>query len=141
MGTQSNQMRFINHSIQFAANEVLKQSQAIHPGEIEPIILQIRKEFNTINGGNVAMNKTETTSMAGNYKELFTNTNGVTKKAIEMTPNGTVEYYYTIHNKSFLSSYIKAVIENRFYFHEDQLIRWIDANRTTIDYDAGLVEQ
>ena len=84
------------------------------------------------------MNKTETTSMAGNYKELFTNADGVTKKAIEMTPNGTVEYYYDDSQQIIFIFLYKGSIENRFYFHEDQLIRWIDANKTTIDYNAGL---
>ncbi|MFK2826010.1 hypothetical protein QYG89_10080 [Bacillus sp. B190/17] len=114
-----------------------EETTTVHPGEVEPIIKNIRAEYNAINSQISSMTKRDTLSMEGHKKQVFRNSRGIIKKVIEITPEGSMEYYYDDTETLFFIFFYKGRIENRFYFYQNQMIRWIDPSRAIIDYDQG----
>ena len=124
---------YSNLSVYSASSPVVQEEILNHPGEIEPIVLQIRKEYHTINEQISSMKKEE----VGKGKIAYLNEQGIVRKIEENTIEGSVEYYFDSNQDLFFIFQHKGSVEHRFYFAEDQLIRWIPPSKITIDYDAG----
>lgn len=101
--------------------------------DISHIIEDIREEFNQINHhieSYKLIEKNEGTS-------FFIDDNVISKplrKAIEKISGETYEYYYLTNKELFFAFFVDhAGNEHRFYFHEGQLVRWIQPDQTVID--------
>jgi hypothetical protein len=124
---------YSNLSIYSAGSPVVQKEILKHPGEIEPIVLKIRKEYHTINDQISSMKKEE----VGKGKIAYLNGQGIVRKIVEDTTEGSVEYYFDRNQDLFFIFQYNGSVEHRFYFAEDQMVRWIPPSKITIDFDAG----
>ncbi|QUW21291.1 hypothetical protein JSQ81_15990 [Sporosarcina sp. Marseille-Q4063] len=124
---------YSNLSVYSADPPVVQKEIQSHPGEIEPIVLQIRKEYHTVNEQVSSMKQ----EGLGKGKIAYLNEQGIIRKVIENTTEGSVEYYFDRNQDLFFIFQHKGSVEHRFYFAEDQMIRWIPPSKITIDYDEG----
>lgn len=113
------------------ANSV-SNSTTLDPGvDVESIVKGIRKEYNKINGEINQYTKT----LVDKDTTIFTNQNQVMKKRIVKSLNAEF-YYWDDGSIFFIFSTTNG--ENRFYFHDNQLIRWINPRKSTINLKEGL---
>ena len=126
-------LEYSNQSIYSADLSALQEEQPQYLGNIEPIILDIRKEYYAINEQLPTMKKEEISA----DKIAYRNGQGVVRKVVEKTSEGSAEYYYDGNRNLFFVFQHKGTTEHRFYFDEDQMIRWINPKKVTIDHDAG----
>jgi len=124
---------YSNVSVYSAKSPVAQKEILNHQGEIEPIVLEIRKEYLAINEQISSLKKEE----LGKDKIAYLNGEGIVRKIVEKSTDGSAEYYFDENQDLFFIFQQRDSVENRFYFKENQMIRWILPSKITIDYDAG----
>ncbi|RFU60800.1 hypothetical protein [Peribacillus glennii] len=98
------------------------------------VIKNIQAEYNQINSPSSSFIK----EVKAN-KTFFYNDNKSLQKVVEKLNSHTYEYYFTKNGELFFVYWIDpSKNENRFYFHEGKMIRWIQPDKTVIDQKEGI---
>ncbi|MCP8971041.1 TcaA second domain-containing protein [Ectobacillus ponti] len=103
----------------------------IRNAEVEPLVLKIRAEYNAINSGLASLKKE---NMAGGVR--YVDENGMTRKKVLSRADGETEFYYWADGTVFFAFHSHGGEENRYYFYENGLIRWI-AQKAVINAEEG----
>jgi uncharacterized membrane protein YvbJ len=121
-----------------APSEVVSTEEDLSSLDVEAAVKEIRKEYNIINKEqkNYKVDKKSDSFID------YINDNGFIKKAVKKDNGLTTEYYFWDDGSLFFIFTTTAKpLENRYYFKNNQMIRWIDSNRNTIDINSSKVNQ
>ncbi|MEH7075967.1 zinc ribbon domain-containing protein [Neobacillus drentensis] len=120
------------------ASDVSPDKEDLSSLNVEAEVKEIRSEYNKINKmqKNYNLNK-----YGDNYFE-YINDYGIIKKIVKKDNGLTTEYYFWDDGSLFfILTTTGRPLENRYYFKNNQMIRWIDSNKRTININTSKVNQ
>lgn len=98
--------------------------------DVKSTVKDIRAEYDKINSEQ----KTYKIDKKSDNFIDYINYNGIIKKSVKKENGLTTEYYFWDSGSLFFIFTTTAKpLENRYYFKNNQMIRWIDSNKRTID--------
>jgi len=122
-----------NDSVEPQNNEgsLPEETESLPEGfDLESEVLSIRAKYNATESGNFAVS----TDTATGVKEYTDSNGGIVKITVPKDKNfAYARNYYFEKGKLYFAFVFDKTIENRFYFCNDILFRWIDENKATYD--------
>ncbi|WHY64765.1 zinc ribbon domain-containing protein [Neobacillus sp. SuZ13] len=120
------------------SSEVVTTEEDLSSLNVEDEVKVIRAEYNSIN----KVLKNYNVNKLGASFTQYINDNGIIKKIVKKDNGVTTEYYFWDDGSLFFIFTTTAKpLENRYYFKNNQMIRWIDSDKRTIDINSGKVNQ
>ncbi|MEH7745006.1 hypothetical protein V7659_08110, partial [Neobacillus drentensis] len=120
------------------SSEVVTTEEDLSSLNVEDEVKVIRAEYKSIN----KVHKNYNVNKLGASFTQYINDNGIIKKIVKKENGVTTEYYFWDDGSLFFIFTTTAKpLENRYYFKDNQMIRWIDSDKRTIDINSGKVNQ
>ncbi|MBV7507704.1 hypothetical protein KW850_20965 [Bacillus sp. sid0103] len=120
------------------STEVVASDEDLSFINVEAEVKKIRTEYNKIN----KVQKDYTTIKQSRNFTQYINENGIIKKIVKHENGLTTEYYFWNDGSLFFIFTTTAKpLENRYYFKNNHMIRWIDSNERKIDVNSIKVNQ
>jgi uncharacterized membrane protein YvbJ len=128
----------VSKEVVITEDNVVRTEDDLLTIDVESTVKEIRSEYNKIN-------KVQKNYRIDKKSESFIdyiNDNGIIKKSVKKENGLTTEYYFWDNGSLFfVFTTTGKPLENRYYFNNNQMIRWIDSNKRTIDINSNKVNR
>ena len=128
----------VSNEVVITEDDVVSPEEDLSTIDVESKVKVIRAEYNKIN----KVQKNYRIDKKSDSFIDYINDNGIIKKSVKKENGLTTEYYFWDNGSLFfIFTTTSKPLENRYYFKNNQMIRWIDSNKKTIDINSSKVNR